>query len=715
MKIFTLENLASSTVSEKKLEDIVKNPPSIPPGITTKDQAIKWREDGNTSYVFYSPFEGIVSRTRITEKGGNPAWVLHGLVLDFDQKMTPESVDDAIRNNMKKDYPVRWTSQSFGGGCHMVFEFEEPINILTKELLESFIKLFASRAGVKKLGGGFDDSSFKSHMYYMFGRDWKQRGGVISKNLLHQILFEVGSNPSVFEKVEGAVELPFDVIEREMEKRWPGRWLGGYSEGARGCRVWDPTSTDQSKCVMHSTGIHYFSDGGAFKTWRVLFGSEVVSQFEADRVGAAVCDIYYDGKRYYRHVNGVWLEDNKGTILNVLKLAGLKAKPKKGDQNSEVDYAFGHIDTQQRVAGAFPFIYRKEKIVNHSGEMIINTALVKPIVMADTAVVLERGSNQFYDHLLTVFGEQQCKHLCYWFGWHYFNAVQHNPQLGQAMIIVGKANLGKTLIGKMLGEAMGGSEDIGAFLTGRDDFNGNIFKVGFCTIDDDRAGVGQKSRDTYSSMLKQITANPDVTMRKMYAEGKKMPWPGRVYITLNADSSSLSMIPNLDMSNADKIIILKMKEDVEIDWPTDPTTGRGLVEHQFRQSLPFFCRGCFDLIRNGIPEDMKGGPRFGIKSFIHPDLKKEADFMSIENSVHEMMDIWRKDYFSDNPTEDYYEGTGTLLMEKLIDTFGGSKLLEGLNGMNLPQRLTTLHRKGCSWIEPTFDGEFRGFKIFRKK
>ena len=713
MKVFTLENLATSTVSQKKLEDIVKANPKIPATLTNKADIVTWREDANTKYVFFSPFEGLNTHIRITERGNNPAWILHGLVIDFDMKMTPSAIDDSIKNNMKREYPVAWTSQSCGGGCHMVFEFEEPVNIITKELVESFIKTFMTKAGVPKLGGGFDKASTKPHMYYTFGSDWKKRGGAVGKNILQQILHDVGSNRDVFEKVDGLVEMPFDTIEQEIEKRWPGRWKGGYRAGSRGVRFWDATATDPSKCIMHSTGVYYFSDGGMFRTWKSLFGSDVVAQYEADRVGASVQGMYYDGKKYYRDVSGLWLEDNKGTIMNTLKIGGLRIRPPRGEQISEVDRALGHIETNQRVEGALPFIYNDKKIVHYNGQTFINTATVKPIQMADVPVDFATHKSDIYEHCRQAFGEKQLKFLLYWFGWQYFNAVHHNPQLGQSLFLVGKANTGKTLLGKFFGEAMGGSEDIGAFLLGRDDFNENMFRVGICTVDDDRAGSDQKARGRFTAILKQLTANPDVMMRKMYSAGKKIPWPGKIVITMNSDATSLSMLPNLDMSNADKLMILLMKEDFNPEWPRDPKTGRGIIEDIFRKDLPFFCRGCYDLIAKGVPKELDGGPRFGVKSYIHPTLKKEADFQSTEHSVKELLAIWKSNYFADHPSDEFYSGTGTHLLELLLSTFDTPKVLDGLNGSSLPQKLVTLHRKGCEWIEVVTDGEDRLFKIYK--
>ena len=94
--------------------------------------------------------------------------------------------------------------------------------------------------------------------------------------------------------------LPWDVIEQEINNRFLVGGKGKVEENARGCRIWDPTSTNQTAAMLTSTGIVYFTDGGGFMPWGspALFGQSVVNQYQADRVGSAVKDIYYDGKSF---------------------------------------------------------------------------------------------------------------------------------------------------------------------------------------------------------------------------------------------------------------------------------------------------------------------------------------------------------------------------------------------------------------------------------
>tara|TARA_Y100000310_G_scaffold175913_1_gene176054 strand:- start:24267 stop:26408 length:2142 start_codon:yes stop_codon:yes gene_type:complete len=710
MKVFALKNLATSTVATLDLDTLVKNPPTWPSSIKTKADRINWREDNNTDFVFYSTHEGINTHIRLTEKGDNQTWVLHGLVFDFDQKMTPSAIDDAIKKNMNPEFPVRYTCQSRGGACHVIFAFEEPIQIMNQAHLKAFKKLFAARAGVPKLGGGLDKASFEPHMYYTFGTDWKERGGYVKKNILQQILFEVGSKSEIFETMTDAVILPFDVIEENIEKLYPGKWKGGFRAGARGVRFWDATAKDPSACVMHATGIYYFTEGQGFMSWKNLFGQSVVTQYEADRIGAAVADIYYDGKRYWRLISDNWLVDNKGTIQLALKKAGLRHRPAQGANTSELEDGIVYIDTFQRVQGGAPFIYNPNKIVQYNNERFVNTASVKVVDMADHEVDLSKDAPDWEWMLSKQFSKADRRRLEYWLAWHVYNAIYNNPQKGQALFLVGGANQGKTLLAKMIGYLMGGSEDIGGYLMGRDDFNENMFKFGIATVDDDRCGGSQSAKDKYSATLKQLVANPDLTLRAMYTSGMKMSWPARIIVTLNNDSTSLSMLPGMDMSIADKLLVLRL-QDVVMDWPVDPETGRGVIEQRLKAQAHVYVRYLHDLIKNGIPEDLQGGPRFGVKAYIDPTLREEADFQAPEQGLKEMVDVWRRDYFTDNPKEKYYFGNGTQILELLSDCFESAKIMEGLNSITLPKRLNILNRKGVVWIEPvTIDG-VRGFRV----
>ena len=61
-------------------------------------------------------------------------------------------------------------------------------------------------------------------------------------------------------------------------------------------------------------------------------------------------------------------------------------------------------------------------------------------------------------------------------------------------------------------------------------------------------------------MIKKLTASPKMTVRAMYREPVDIERRGRVVLTTNTDADSLSILPNLDGTILDKLMIVKILE-----------------------------------------------------------------------------------------------------------------------------------------------------------
>lgn len=100
-------------------------------------------------------------------------------------------------------------------------------------------------------------------------------------------------------------------------------------------------------------------------------------------------------------------------------------------------------------------------------------------------------------------------------------------------------------------------------------------------------------------------------------------------VTLNADATSVRMIPNLDASLEDKIIVLKFA-DQKMTFPAD-------IEAIIARELPFFLRWLVDW---EMPVHIAGENRFGIKAFIHEDIRAAAIHSGDAGDVLEMIESW---------------------------------------------------------------------------
>jgi hypothetical protein len=141
-----------------------------------------------------------------------------------------------------------------------------------------------------------------------------------------------------------------------------------------------------------------------------------------------------------------------------------------------------------------------------------------------------------------------------------------------------------------------------------------------------------------------------------------------------------------------------------VDFHVD-AKGNGLIEDQLRRSLSYFARFLLDY---KIPEEVRGGPRFGVKEYIHPSLELVTLHQSYEHGLQELMEEFAENHYIDH--KEPFWGTATTILDLLAEMFD-RKLLEGVNQISLPKRLLTLSEKGCGWIKPKYKGKKRGYEI----
>jgi hypothetical protein len=633
---------------------------------------------------------------------------MFGFVADYDTKIAPTTVVDSLKANQSKDFPVGYSFTSRSGGVHLVWEFETPIQIPNPQFLEALIHRLVIETQAKKLLPALDKQTSKENIYYTLGRDRVSYNAKVSHAMLCKIIYDVCKSKNVFKTQNNGTELPFEIVQAEIEKKWPGRWQGPYAKGSRGLRFWDAAAKDTTACEMHETGCYVFSSEEAgFKSWREILGASVVSRYEADRIAQSVGNLYYDGKNFYDDHNGNWNKCCRTDVVIMMKMSGLSSK----GSPSEIDSATHYIIKDRRVEGMMPFIYQKDRVVNYKGKLWINSSKVFVHEMSDTPVPTWGDKFPHIAGILNAWwGDDDEEQLSYFLAWchlFYKSARQGTPQKGQALFLAGGASTGKTLFStRILSLAMGGHSDISNYIQDRESFNENIFQYGLATIDDDRSSSDYRKRQAFAANLKKFTANHDHQMRKMYQGPTDITWKGRIIVTTNTDADSIQILPSLDISNRDKVMFFKIPEEVKVDFPIDPKTKFGTIEREVRAEIPYFLRWLFDYVPN--PEVL-GDPRFGTKSYIHPELEQASSDQSLEHSLEEMLYDFRKDYFNGiKDTSAFF--TATQLLQQLSE-FYENKMLEGLSPLILPKRLNTLISRGASWLEPSREGGRRGFLL----
>jgi hypothetical protein len=141
------------------------------------------------------------------------------------------------------------------------------------------------------------------------------------------------------------------------------------------------------------------------------------------------------------------------------------------------------------------------------------------------------------------------------------------------------------------------------------------------------------------------------------------------------------MIPNLNASLEDKIIVLKFA-DQKMQFPAN-------VEEIIARELPFFLRWLLDW---QTPTEIIGDARFGIKAFIHEEIRAAAIHSGEAGDILEIIELWVR---CAHPKERFgpsWHGTATEWVAEVSSFDTLKSFVTKLSARTLGRRLSELSR-----------------------
>jgi hypothetical protein len=662
-----IKNLRSNDafdIGGKPWEASIPPRPGLQSGATKEDYR-NWCADAKTDWIFYTFAEGLTPSLRVSET--NPVKYQHGIIADYDSVVPIADAKQILKNNCPAGLEPTGISQTFSGGIRVVWEFEEPLMLDNKGLYESFMAYAAKELRVKKLLPHFDETSLKSNQVFEIGSDWEQIPGSlpISCNVVHHWLAE--SALKAKKVSDNNTSIPYDRIAAEIEKQFPGKLQGDIREGLRVPLFWIDDGIDRVGAVMGEHGVICFSDraGKSFVPWVEILGKKFVSEYEAERTGAAAADFWYDGRAYWVKDNDLWcrlVSEEMGRRLKVLYR--LSSKNGNKDTASEVDKAMVAIQQTKRVQCVAPFVYNPVEILDFNGVKYLNTSARKMMEPATEdgdfpwlkKFLLEPG---IWDTAVDENGVGQKEYFLAWLKRFWESGRAGRLLSGQMVFIAGGAGQGKTFLSSfIMGQISGGHSDASGYLLGGGDFNKELVEVGVWSVDDGMATIDGTSRKTFSANVKKVVAQTEILYHPKFQDATKLPWQGRVVVTCNTDEESLSIVPTTDNSITDKLMLFKLGE-----WyPSFPPNH--IIEAKVKAELPFFLRWLSQWTPPPCIMASSARSRYGVKSFHHPEILAHSQSLAAATHLREDIDTLRhlKDSILFLDGEKSWEGTsGDLL------------------------------------------------------
>jgi hypothetical protein len=650
VKYFALPNLNWLDVTEV-------DPPSMPKMDEypeTKTEFREWCNSKSTKHCFYSAVEAIDPTHRVTVD--NPAFKMHGLVVDYDA-VAPQGSIDLIPENGAAGMLPRWVTRTYSNHRRVIWEFEKPILVDNEEITDRFMALLAKELKVKNILPNADQASFKRAQYFELGTDWQEIKGwnAIPASTLEYLFVKAATAKQL--KHDGTI-IPLEKVAEEVEARYPGRWPGEFVEGARGPLFWIEDGVDRVGCQVGEFGMLCYSEraGKSFLHWGEIFGPDFVRQYEAERIGSAAEGIWFDGQKYWRkNESDLWRARNKDDTIMWLKGQGISGSAMQKGMASDAEKVLLTAQDLREVKGAAPIVHDNREVVVINGERYLNISAIRIMQPADHGTPTDfPWLYEFFNKIWADPVETQRDHFLAWFQHFYTTALAGRPQQGQALIIAGPPSSGKTFLNhQILGRVMGGFSNATNYLMGSTSFNKQDSEVALWAIDDTRGASSWENKAAFSSAIKQHVANPQVRCEGKNQNAFTIPWRGRIVITCNQDEESLEITPQLNATIKDKLMLFYWS-----DWQAKFLPNAG-SETAVAAELPYFL---YWLINWKAPADvLNNNPRYHVNAYHHPKMLLHAHDASPSARLAELLDEWRKQ-FSNATSNSMADETGCCWM-----------------------------------------------------
>jgi len=371
---------------------------------------------------------------------------------------------------------------------------------------------------------------------------------------------------------------------------------------------------------------------------------------------------FYDknsGGYWYQDSKNAWVRFQQNDFVRFLKSFGYSSKVAEGETQSAVDRALMNIQMSQNVDYAGPLAgYSQGLVEDMEGMSVLVTGSPKIIQP-------EPGEYAVIHALLTgMFGEEQLPYFLSWSQLAYGSMRSGNRRPGQAVVLAGPVNSGKSLVQQLVTKMIGGrTAHPYLYMNGGTAFNSELFGAEHLVIDDELGQSDFRARQKLTASFKMITSagsqqchpkgKPAVTLRPFW----------RLTVSVNDEPESLLVLPLLKNDLADKIMIFRVGHQT-MPMPTRTNEEREAFWNQLMTEFPHWLDFLINQWR--IPTELQED-RFGVRAFHHPEIVETIDSLSPEMKLYNLLEAQFGNY------NHAWTGTATQLETLLSGDQGGSR------------------------------------------
>ena len=322
----------------------------------------------------------------------------------------------------------------------------------------------------------------------------------------------------------------------------------------------------------------------------------------------------------------------KTTLKLILKSWGLRGRVHDDELQSPIDSLIADVSYGKSVSYAGRLAGIKVGCYQMNGKRVLVTS---------DPVILEAKEGQFpmiESVVGQLFNGGEIDQRPYVYGWLKMGrkaVLEAFPMPGQALVLAGPRNAGKHLFQDIITEALGGSaENPSRYMVGKSEFNGDLFGAEHLCIADEVPFYDMPSRRVFGSKIKDMCVNSLQSCHGKHKEALTLYPIWRLSISVNDEAENLVMLPPLEESIEDKIMLLKVDQAI---MPMKSDSPRSRVEFwdAVRAEIPSFLHFIESYV---VPDELQES-RFGIKAFQHPELVEILKEMTHENRLMALMEI----------------------------------------------------------------------------
>jgi phage/plasmid-associated DNA primase len=368
--------------------------------------------------------------------------------------------------------------------------------------------------------------------------------------------------------------------------------------------------------------------------WDGLTGEERVAQERATRNKTK--DIFYDGPNRYVYDTGEkYIIKCQSDIKEALKLRGFRAKPEQGETLSEVNYALQYIQNHRNLDYSGALAGKKKGFYTINTRNLLATSspeLIEP----------EEGEcpllDEIIDGLLGVDDPEEAeKQKRFLFGWlqcAYSSLSKGWWRPGQALVLAGEANSGKSLLKSIIVKLLGNrTADPFPYMKGDTRFNANLAAAECLCIDDATGTTDVKTRKHVAAKIKSMLFSRSISVESKGRDPFQFEPFWRLIFCVNDDPESLLVLPVMSTDMTDKIALLQCKKWV-CSIPNNTDEERHAFDERIQAELPAFLHK----IMNFKIQDNEKEDRCGVRYYHNKELLEAMNAVSPEDEFVGLID-----------------------------------------------------------------------------